>query len=103
MEYFSALPKDNELSLTAHKAIACFIAAAHQMMLETLQRYSEEGHDGPQLLKHWHERMEPTGAGDDRNAFFTKVVERANIVSRFIFVRMSALSMLVAEIESGNL
>ena len=103
MEYFSASSKTNELSLTVHKAIACFIAAAHQIMLETLQGYKEEGHDGPQLLKHWHERMEPTGVRDDRNAFFTKVVEQANIVSHFIFFRMSALSISVAEIESGKL
>ena len=55
-------------------------------MLETLQQaYNENGFNGPQLLEHWHGFMEPTGARDRREAFFTKVVERADSVSRFFF------------------
>ncbi|KAF8343352.1 hypothetical protein F5887DRAFT_1212486 [Amanita rubescens] len=47
-------------------------------MLETLQEAcKEKGLDGPQLLEYWHGLMEPTGARDRREEFFTKVVERA--------------------------
>lgn len=87
MEFFSALPRNNDLSLTAHAAIACFLAAAHEMMLETLQKvYNEQGLNGQQLLEYWHRLMEPIGARDGRKEFFTKVVDRANKVSRFVFL-----------------
>ena len=63
----------------------------------------EEG-AGPQLLEYWHELMEPpTVVRDRREAFFTKVVERADSVSHFILFRLSALSILADEIEGGNL
>ncbi|KAF8347980.1 hypothetical protein F5887DRAFT_673723 [Amanita rubescens] len=77
VDFFSALPKDNDPSGTAHIAIASFLAAAHQMMLETLQEAHNQGLNGPQLLQYWHELMEPTGVRDRREAFFTKVVEQA--------------------------
>ena len=100
MKFFSALPQDNDLSITAHIAIGSFLAAAHRMMLETLQEaYNEKGLSGSQLLKYWHGLMEPTGARKHREDFFKKVVERANSVSRFIFFRLSALSILADEIE----
>ena len=98
VNFFSALPTDND---TAHVAIASFLAAAHQTMLETLQEAHNEERNGPQLLQYWHELMEPTGVRDRREAFFTKVVQRADSVSRFIFFRLSALSILADEIESG--
>lgn len=87
MEFFSNLPCDNDLSLTAHAAIACFIAAAHLVMLEYLQKArNENGLNGLELLMHWHELMEPTGVRDGRDVFFTEVVNRANKVGHFIFL-----------------
>src|SRR6266550_8431253 len=87
VKFFSVLPKDTDLSLTAYAAIASFLAAAHEMMLETLQKAHEEKKlNGQQLLKYWHGLMEPIGARDSREEFFTKVVERANVVSCFIFL-----------------
>jgi hypothetical protein len=103
VKFFSTLPKTSDLSLTAHTAIACFLAAAHQTMLESLQEAcKEKGLNGPQLLEYWHELMEPTGVRDRREAFFTKVVERADSVSHFILFRLSALSILADEIAGGN-
>jgi hypothetical protein len=37
VDCFNDLSKDNDLSLNAHIAIACFLAAAHTTMLERLQ------------------------------------------------------------------
>ena len=42
MNYLSALTTSNDLSLTAHIGIASFIAAAREMMLETLQKAHDE-------------------------------------------------------------
>ena len=89
------LPKSDDLSLTA---TACFLATAQEMMLETLQDAWKKGLNGQQLLEYWHNLMEPTGARNHREAFFTKVVERANSVSRFTFFRLSPLSTLADEI-----
>ena len=86
VKFFFALPKSNDVSIIAHLAIACFLAAAHKMMLETLQAAHNKGLNGLQLLDYWHELMEPTGARGRREGFFTEVVERANMVSRFIFL-----------------
>lgn len=78
VKFFSTLPKNNDLSLTAHIAIACFLAAAHLTMLELLQGEQKKGLNGPQLLEYWHELMEPPTVRDRREAFFTKVVKRAD-------------------------
>ncbi|KAK2464840.1 hypothetical protein APHAL10511_003139 [Amanita phalloides] len=66
IKFFSAMPQfDVQNSLTAHIAIACFLAAAHQIMLETLQEAcKEKGLDGPPLLEYWHALMELTGVRD---------------------------------------
>jgi len=93
VKFFSALPGGNGLSIAAHIAIACFVAAAHQTMLETLQEARKKGLNGPQLLGYWHRLMEPIGPRDRREQFFTKVVELANKVSPFIFFRLSALNI----------
>jgi hypothetical protein len=76
VKFFSALPGNNDI--TAHTAIACFLAAAHQTMLETLQEAHNKGLNGPHLLGYWHRLMEPTGPRDRREKFFTKVVEQAD-------------------------
>ena len=59
MKYFSALTTSNDLSLTAHIGIASFIAA-HEMMLETVQKaHDEKGLNGQEFLEHWNGLMEP--------------------------------------------
>ncbi|KAF8343351.1 hypothetical protein F5887DRAFT_1212483 [Amanita rubescens] len=76
VKFFSALPGNSDTN--AHTAIACFLAAAHQTMLETLQEAHKKGLNGPHLLRYWHRLMEPTGPRDRREKFFTKVVEQAD-------------------------
>ncbi|KAF8327857.1 hypothetical protein F5887DRAFT_924568 [Amanita rubescens] len=79
VKFFSTLSRENDLSPTAHAAIACFLAAAHETMLETLQKaHNERGLNGQQLLEYWHGLIEPIEARNSRKDFFTKVVERAN-------------------------
>ena len=84
--YFTALSKDNDLSLTAHAAIACFLGAAHTTMLEWLQRaQSERKLDGSQLHTYWQELMEPQGVRNGRDRFFEEVIERANSACHLSF------------------
>ena len=70
-------------------------------MLESLQEAQKKGLSGPQLLEYWHELMEPTTVRNRREAFFTKVVKRAESVSHFIFFRLSPLTILADEV-GGN-
>ena len=92
VKFFSELSRNNDLSLKAHAAVASFLAAAHEIMLETLRKARNERPpnepplNGQQLLEYWHGLMEPIGARDSREEFFTKVVERAKTVSCFIFL-----------------
>ncbi|KAF8637505.1 hypothetical protein AX14_010296 [Amanita brunnescens Koide BX004] len=65
VKFFSVLPRNNDLSITVHAAIACFLAAAHEMMLEMLQKAcNEQGLIGQQLLEYWCGLMEPIEAHD---------------------------------------
>ena len=79
LEYFQDVPDDNDLSFTAHHRIACFLAAAHTIMLEWLER-ARRNRNGKQLLAAWHEAMEKN-ADDARPKFFLKVVELAKRAS----------------------
>ena len=99
------MSKTNDLSLTTLRAIACFLAAAHQTMLETLREACRNGLNGPQLLEYWHGLMEPTGTHDHREAFFTKVVQRADSVTgrHFIFFRLDAFIIFADEVAGVNL
>jgi hypothetical protein len=73
--------------LPRHTAIACFLAAAHQTMLESLQEAcKEKGLNGPQLLEYWHELMEPTGVRDRREAFFYKSGRTSRFSQSFHFI-----------------
>jgi hypothetical protein len=104
VKFFSTLPKTNDLSLTAHTAIACSLAAAHLTMLELLQEAWKKGLNEPQLLEYWHKIMEPTTVVRDRGeGCFTKVVEQADSVSHLIFFQLCALSISAGESERGNL
>jgi hypothetical protein len=80
LEYFQDVPDDNDLSFTAHHRIACFLAAAHTIMLEWLEM-AGCNRNGKQLLAAWHEAMEKN-ANDERSEFFLKVVELAKRASR---------------------
>jgi hypothetical protein len=80
VEYFKDVPAQNDLSFTAHHRIACFIAAAHTIMLEWLQG-AQPNRSGKQLLEVWHEAMEKN-ADEARPNFFSKVVELAKKASR---------------------
>jgi hypothetical protein len=85
VEYFKPLSKDNDLSLSAHAAIACFVAAAHETMLKVLQDVQKEKRwNRLELLSYWHNLMEPTGGRSGRDQFFAKVINRANDVSSFV-------------------
>ncbi|KAF8501239.1 hypothetical protein BU17DRAFT_72018 [Hysterangium stoloniferum] len=69
VKYFAAFTKDNDLSLTAHDAIACFLAAAHKIMLDWLQTAKRHHQfDGPQLLgtgmSLWNHRERGTAGTD---------------------------------------
>ena len=86
-----------------HTAIACFLAAAHIMMLESLQEAWNNGLTGPQLLKYWHKLMELTNVVHDHHkVFFVKVVKWADSISHFIFFQLSTLSILADESEGGE-
>lgn len=83
VEFFKKLPKGNDLSVTAHSAIACFIAAAHGTMLTWLQALQNQYEcDGKQLLESWHSLMEK-GNVTQRRRFFLEVVERATAAGLF--------------------
>jgi hypothetical protein len=58
VKYFSTLNTSNDLCLTAHIGIASFIATAHQIMLDTLQKARDEkGLNGQELLEHWNSEI----------------------------------------------
>lgn len=84
-QYFSALPRGNDVSISAHIAIACFLAAAHRTMLTWLKRKSEAGLNGPRLLEWWHRLMEKRDGEVEytRETFFSAVVQLAREVTNF--------------------
>jgi hypothetical protein len=76
-QYFKAIPKSNDLSRRAHQRIACFLAALHTKMLQSLKSLkAEENLDGKGLLAAWHQRMEGKER-DYRKAFYQEVVQMA--------------------------
>jgi hypothetical protein len=90
--YFSAVTDDNDLSYSAHVAIACFLAACHMTMLNwLLEMHSNAVAGGPDLLARWHaimERGEQITEKDreqqkNRTEFFQQVVELAETVSHY--------------------
>jgi hypothetical protein len=83
--YFEKIPKNNDLSVTAHWDMACCLAALHQTMLASLKRLQDEKNlNGPQLRVVWHERMEKNCQHDYRNDFFARVIERAKEASQHL-------------------
>ena len=84
--FFEKVPRNNDLSVTGHVAIACFLGALHETMRASLVRMHEEkscnGHD---LRQAWHERMEKNRRGDFRREFFAEVISAAEkAIDRFV-------------------
>jgi len=81
-EYFAKITTENDMSLTAHSAIARFLAAVHKTMLDWLK---EERHrnnfDGEKLHKWWYGIMEQRAEQKMRQKFFTEVLAKAKTVS----------------------
>jgi hypothetical protein len=56
-DYFEKLR--NKGNIYSIRAIACFLGAAHEIMLESLQDIEkQEGPDGKKVLASWHNHME---------------------------------------------
>lgn len=90
--YFKALPKDNDLSITAHVGIACFLGALHEAMLASLMRIQTENHcNGFDLRNAWHELMEKNHQDGYREKFFQSVVKRAEQASHHFSMYFPAL------------
>jgi hypothetical protein len=78
-------------------AIACFIGAAHEIMLECLQAIQkQEGSDGKKVLASWHSHMEHQDHRHFRRDFFERVVERADQASANILVEFPTAYRLFA-------
>jgi hypothetical protein len=79
--YFTELTTDNDMSFSAHSAIASFLAAAHKTMLEWLQEAQRQnGFDGNELLEWWYDIMERGTRREGRQKFFSEVLRKANTV-----------------------
>jgi hypothetical protein len=78
-EYFN-IPRDNDLSFSAHRAIASFIGAAHATMLKHLKRMQAEGLVGQRLLDRWHLMMEHQSERKERRKFFDEVIKLAKVM-----------------------
>jgi hypothetical protein len=76
--YFQALPKNNDLAIKAHAAIACFLGALHETMHASLVRiHTQNSCNGRDLRKAWHKHMETNRRDPFRQEFFADVVEKA--------------------------
>ena len=81
-DYFIRVPAGNDLSYTAHSAIGCFLAAAHQTMLEWLREAQQrDGLDGIGLHNWWYSIMEQKAGQESRQKFFSEVLEQTNTAS----------------------
>ena len=85
-DFFQGVPKNNDLSITAHVAFACFIGALHETMHASLVRiHKENSCNGHDLRTIWHERMEKNRRGSFRRDFFAEVIRKAEqAIKRFV-------------------
>jgi hypothetical protein len=79
-DYFHKLHNKNDLSISAHAAIAHFLGAAHTTMLKWL-REAQTTRNAEELLLYWHTLMEGSQVRTEREDFFLEVVKLANSVS----------------------
>jgi hypothetical protein len=82
--YFTSLHNENDSSISAHLAIACFLGAAYRTMLKWLLE-AQNNRTPEQLLDHWHLMMERSPGRSDRDKFFLEVVSLANSVNHRSF------------------
>jgi hypothetical protein len=89
--YFTRLTTDNDITLTAHSAIARFLTAAHETMLKWLKEEQQRSNsDGKRLRDWWHTIMEQSAGREKRRMFFTEVLERAkNVSHQFLMFQSS--------------
>lgn len=81
-KYFAEFSSsDNDLSLKAHTAIACFLGAAHTTMLKWLIAKKARLPNPADLRASWHKVMEKEVGREERQAFFQEVVQTARKVS----------------------
>jgi hypothetical protein len=84
------------MSLTAHSAIARFLAAAHETMLKWLKEEQQRNHfDGKALHEWWYSIMKQGTRRKMRRKFFAEVLDKANAVShQFLFRAQIIVSRL---------
>ncbi|KIM80231.1 hypothetical protein PILCRDRAFT_9777 [Piloderma croceum F 1598] len=77
--YFAQIDTDNDMSFTAHSAIARFLTAAHETMLKWLKEAQQQCNlDGNGLHKWWYEIMEQRAGRVMRRKFFSEVLDKVN-------------------------
>ena len=101
--YFKKIQGDDDLSLSALWAIACFLAAVHEVMLASLEEIQKrEGSDGKKVLISWHNHMEHEDQRAFREGFFKRVVERADEANLHVPVYLlETYCLLVVTKDSG--
>ncbi|KAF8329745.1 uncharacterized protein EI90DRAFT_2923766, partial [Cantharellus anzutake] len=86
-EHFNHWCDDNYLCINTLSGIACFLAAAYEMMLSALKEIQEEvGHDAKKILGNWHQKMEKSRSRNYRDKFFSAVAERGKEVKISVLV-----------------
>lgn len=97
--YFKNLTKTNDMSISAHVGIACFLTASYTTMLAWLKSYlAAAAVSGPELVTYWHGLMERSEGRAERERFFSEVVKQANNVSHyFLASRLDIYRLLTVE------
>jgi hypothetical protein len=81
--YFELITKDNDMSLTAHSAIARFLTAAHGTMLKWLKEEQQRSNfDEERPREWWHPIMEQRARREERQKFFTEMLDNVKTVSQ---------------------
>ena len=93
-EYFRRWTDKDQLSLTAHAAVACFLGACQTTMLKWLKGWQAQGSDRQEQFEKWYAAMETKGGWNERAKFFSQVVQLANSVSCYYFASVFTISHL---------
>jgi hypothetical protein len=74
---------NNSLSISTLSGIAGFLAAAHEIMVESLEdivvELGQENYTRAEVLGRWHQKMEGEGKRDFRVEFYKRVMERVQV------------------------
>lgn len=95
--YFGRITTNNDMSLTAHSAIARFLTAAHETMLKWLKEAQQKNNFNAEALHTWwYNVMERKVGQQERRKFFSEVLGKAKDVShRFLmFQRLHCCSQI---------